>query len=65
MHHAIVEGEPGIFPDPIARLMRAVGGLFRRDEERPPAPEPPSDQGPAGDDDQREPEPPEDPTDRD
>jgi hypothetical protein len=26
----IVEGEPGIFPEPVARLMRGIGGLFRR-----------------------------------
>jgi len=26
----IVEGEPGIFPDPVARIMRGIGGLFRR-----------------------------------
>jgi hypothetical protein len=26
----IVEGEPGIFPEPVARFMRGVGGLFRR-----------------------------------
>jgi len=28
--HTIVEGEPGIFPDPVARIMRGIGGLFRR-----------------------------------
>jgi hypothetical protein len=28
--HAIVEGEPGIFPDPVARVMRAIGGWFGR-----------------------------------
>jgi len=26
----IVEGEPGAFPEPVARLMRGIGGLFRR-----------------------------------
>jgi hypothetical protein len=26
----IVEGEPGIFPEPVARIMRSIGGLFRR-----------------------------------
>jgi hypothetical protein len=42
MLHAIVEGEPGIFPDPIARIMRGIGGLFRkREEEQAPAPPPP------------------------
>lgn len=30
MQHGIVEGEPGIFPDPISRLMRKIGGLFDR-----------------------------------
>jgi hypothetical protein len=24
----VVEGEPGIFPEPITRFMRAIGGLF-------------------------------------
>jgi len=24
----VVEGEPGIFPEPITRLMRTIGGLF-------------------------------------
>ncbi|MGH9229544.1 MAG: hypothetical protein ACRD07_12615 [Acidimicrobiales bacterium] len=24
----VVEGEPGIFPEPITRFMRKVGGLF-------------------------------------
>jgi hypothetical protein len=38
VHHGIVEGEPGIFPDPVARVMRAVGRLFRRGERRPAAP---------------------------
>jgi hypothetical protein len=28
--HTIVEGEPGIFPDPVARILRSIGGLFRR-----------------------------------
>jgi hypothetical protein len=30
VHHSIVEGEPGIFPDPVARVMRAIGGWFGR-----------------------------------
>ena len=29
----IVEGEPGIFPEPVARIMRGIGGLFRRKPE--------------------------------
>jgi hypothetical protein len=36
----IVEGEPGIFPDPIARLFRAIYRLFRRHPPPPPAAEP-------------------------
>jgi hypothetical protein len=36
----IVEGEPGIFPDPVARIMRGIGGLFRRRPERDPEPPP-------------------------
>ena len=24
----VVEGEPGIFPEPVARFMRSIGGLF-------------------------------------
>ena len=30
MMFGIVEGEPGIFPDPIARIFRAISRLFRR-----------------------------------
>ena len=30
MRHGIVEGEPGIFPAPIARLFQAIGRLFGR-----------------------------------
>jgi hypothetical protein len=30
MRRNIVEGEPGIFPDPIARFMRNVGRWVRR-----------------------------------
>jgi hypothetical protein len=35
----IVEGEPGIFPEPVARVMRTIGGWFDR---RKPAEEPPA-----------------------
>jgi hypothetical protein len=45
MQHGIVEGEPGIFPDPIARLMRGIGRIFdrgRRDDEPGPDPAPPA-----------------------
>jgi hypothetical protein len=35
MRSGIVEGEPGIFPDPVARLLRGIGRLFaRRDRDR-------------------------------
>ena len=48
-HHAIVEGEPGIFPAPVAQVLRALGRLVtrrRRESEAPappPAPPPPED----------------------
>lgn len=32
----IVEGEPGIFPDPVARVLRALARLVRRDEAAKP-----------------------------
>jgi len=54
MQHGIVEGEPGIFPDPIARLMRGIGRIFdrgRRDDgPRPDAapPTPPPDEDAEG-----------------
>ena len=58
MQHGIVEGEPGIFPDPIARLMRGIGRIFdrgRRDDEPRRGPEPPApsadEAGPAGSED--------------
>jgi hypothetical protein len=39
MRHNIVEGEPGIFPDPIARFLRWVfGPLSRRARGRTQAP---------------------------
>jgi hypothetical protein len=37
--HNIVEGEPGIFPEPITRFMRKIGELFGA--KRKPAEEPP------------------------
>lgn len=40
MLRTIVEGEPGIFPEPVARVMRTIGGWFDR---RKPAEEPPAD----------------------
>lgn len=56
MRYAIVEGEPGIFPDPVARLLRRLGRLARRrqDPERPqPRPDGPEAAGP-GEDDERD-----------
>jgi hypothetical protein len=41
----VVEGEPGIFPEPVARVMRSIGGLFgasrrrRSDDDRASTPE--------------------------
>ena len=41
----VVEGEPGIFPEPVARIMRSIGGLFgggrrrRQDESQAPTTE--------------------------
>jgi hypothetical protein len=37
----IVEGEPGIFPAPIASVLRAFGRVFTRDKKKPPEPPPP------------------------
>jgi len=47
MRSSVVEGEPGIFPDPIARGLRAIGRFLSRigskdpetdgDEEAPPS----------------------------
>jgi hypothetical protein len=45
----IVEGEPGVFPDPVARIMRGIGGLFRRKPQpadAAPTEPPPSDAAP-------------------
>ena len=47
MRHGIVEGEPGIFPDPIARLFVAISRFVRRragaekEKDEEPAPEAP------------------------
>jgi hypothetical protein len=32
----VVEGEPGIFPEPVARIMRSIGGLFGGGRHRRP-----------------------------
>lgn len=34
MRFGIVDGEPGIFPDPIARLLRLLGRPFKRDRQK-------------------------------
>ncbi len=52
----IVEGEPGIFPSPVARVLQGIGGLFRRkDDDVDPDPDPdpaaPAAAAPADDDD--------------
>jgi hypothetical protein len=60
----VVEGEPGMFPEPVARIMRSIGGLFgagrrrRSDESQAPtteagAPGEPSDPDAPGTDDTR------------
>jgi hypothetical protein len=46
MRHGVVEGEPGIFPAPVAKIMRTIGGLFSRKKpggDAPPASSPPDD----------------------
>ena len=50
MRRGIVEGEPGIFPDPIARLFVAIARFLRRrggaeKEEKEPPPEAPRGDG--------------------
>jgi hypothetical protein len=48
MRRGIVEGEPGIFPDPIARLFVAIARFLRRRagaEEKPPPETPRRDEG--------------------
>jgi hypothetical protein len=32
----VVEGEPGIFPEPITRFMRIIGGVFGGGKRRQP-----------------------------
>jgi hypothetical protein len=54
--HAIVEGEPGIFPAPVASLMRKIGSFFDRKPKSEPAPPP------SPDDDTSEPAPEGEPT---
>jgi hypothetical protein len=45
MRRHIVEGEPGIFPDPIARALRALARLLDRRRAENPANEPPAEDG--------------------
>jgi hypothetical protein len=45
--HTIVEGEPGIFPDPVARVMRKIGGWFDRRKPVEPTTDAASDPAPA------------------
>jgi hypothetical protein len=47
----IVEGEPGIFPDPISRLLVRLGRLGRR-KRADPGPPPPPEQPAVGADEQ-------------
>ena len=58
MRYGVVEGEPGVFPAPVAKVMRAIGGLFGK---KKPAPQPPSppDDTPLSDLDPKPPPPPE------
>ncbi len=62
MLHTIVEGEPGIFPDPVARVMRKIGGWFDRrkptDPANDPGNEPATDTTPAADTAPRDADPP-------
>jgi hypothetical protein len=48
MRYGVVEGEPGVFPAPVAKVMRAIGGLFGRKE--PGAPPPSGGGEPSGED---------------
>ena len=50
----VVEGEPGIFPEPVARIMRGIGGLFRRKPE--PGREAEPAEAPADPDDRSDPD---------
>jgi hypothetical protein len=50
MRSSVVEGEPGIFPDPVARVLRALGRLFSRHDRSEPADEDEPPKGSASDD---------------
>jgi len=49
MHNGVVEGEPGIFPAPVAKIMRSIGGIFSRKKPAPDAPSSPPDDTPLSD----------------
>ena len=51
MRRHIVEGEPGIFPWPVARVLQGIGGLFRRKGDDPDPDPAPATVAPADDDD--------------
>ena len=48
MRHGIVEGEPGAFPAPVAKVMRAIGGFFGK-KKPPPAASAPAEDTPYAD----------------
>jgi hypothetical protein len=65
MKHGVVEGEPGIFPAPVARVLRTIGGLFSRSKGHPDPAAAPASGAPAGEDtplSDLDPEPPSDRT---
>jgi hypothetical protein len=49
MRYGVVEGEPGVFPAPVAKVMRAIGGFFgRRKPDAASAPPPDGSDGSPG-----------------
>jgi hypothetical protein len=50
MRSSVVEGEPGIFPDPVARVLRGLGRLFSRHDRSEAADETEPPKGSASDD---------------
>ncbi len=61
VRHNIVEGEPGIFPDPVARILRIPSRWFarRRSRERPDQPAEAAPDAPAAPESPESPEAPE------
>ncbi len=49
MRRGIVEGEPGMFPDPIARLLVAISRFLRRRDRTEQSPSPEAPDGDKGD----------------